>query len=173
ERTAHGDADAIAVLVFARGMPERLGVLGRRPVGAPHPVAGRKLHDAGKIARGHGQKTCTALALNANVTGTPGASPSSRAASAVTVATSSTPKSAVTCTVPGRWRATRVTSPENTLRADEASGARLTKMSVGGTARMAGPARSAITAMATGPTGTCVTPSAPAAGTSTRNRFSG
>src|SRR3989441_2459988 len=74
---------------------------------------------------------------------------------------------------PGRGRASRVTRPVNTLRAEEGSGSRLTKMSVGGTARMAGPVRSVTVAIKTVPTRTCFSPFAPSSGSSTRNRFSG
>src|SRR6267143_66404 len=164
QRSLHGHPAPVPVAVVLSGLAE---------VRARQAVRRGELHHAGKIAGGHDQKTRTALALNANVTGLPGTRPSSRTASSVTTATSSTPTSAVTCTVPARAWASRVTLPENTLRAEEASGWRLTKISVGGTARIAGPARSVATVMAIAPTRACFAALALPVGNSTRNRFSG
>src|SRR3989442_467635 len=166
QRSLHRHSALVTVAVIFRRLAE---------IAAREPMRRCKLHHPRKIAGWHGQNIRTALALNANVTGLPGTRPSSRTASSVTTATSSTPTSAVTCTVPARAWVSRVTCPEKTLRADEASGWRLTKMSVGGTARMAGPSRSVATVMSISPTRAClvVLPAGAPVGSSTRNRFSG
>src|SRR5207247_250632 len=173
ERPPHGDAHLVVVLVLGGGLPELGGVSLGRPICPPHAVRRAKLNDTRKIADRHRWNTRAALALNANGTGLPGVRPRSRAASSVTTATSSTPTSAVTCTAPPRWCTSRVTRPQNTLRADDVRGSRLTRMSVGGTARMAGPDLSVRAAISTFPTRTCFrSPGAPT-GSSIRNRFSG
>src|SRR5205823_7380334 len=157
ERPSDRHVHLIAVGMIGR----RLSELGRIPVCAPigplDTVRRRKLNDTRKIADRHGQNTRTALALNENTTGLPGASARSRTASSVMTATSSTPTSAVTWTAPssGRRRARPVTRPGNVLRAEEASGSRLTKISVGGTARIAGPVLSVMAAISTVPTQAC------------------
>src|SRR5690349_16310968 len=172
--TLHGDAPLIAMPVLGGGLGELGGVPFVGPVRAADTVRRAELDDAGKVADGHRQNTRTALALKENTTGLPGTSPRSRTASSVITATSSTPTSAATCTTPGRGRLSRVTRPENTLRAEAASGSRLTKMSVGGTARIAGPVLSVAAATSMEPTHTCLRPAwLSPGGSSTRNRFSG
>src|SRR5438309_7015363 len=111
ERPLHGDAALVAVAVLVRRAPELAGVTLVGPIRSPDPMRRRKLNDTRKIADRHRQNTRTALALNENTTGLPGASARSRTASSVTTAMSSTPTSAVTCTAPGPRRASPVTRP--------------------------------------------------------------